>query len=189
MRTFLRDLVDIRVGYSFRSKIENEQDGDVRVLQIGDVKSGVEIVPSMLPAVRWTATSEAPLLVPGDVVLPSRGDRYEAVLIQTNEPMVASGQLFVLKPDSHRVTSDYLCWFLNQPQSKSYMLKHRAGSSIPSLSRPALGELSVFVPALQRQKKIIELAQLWRQEQILSQQLLANRQKMLDGIFSKLLES
>lgn len=185
----LRTLADIRAGYSFRTKIENDAEGDVRVLQISDIRSTTALDPHALPLVRWTVASQPPLLRRGAVVMPARGDHYEAVVIESDEPMVASGQLFVIEPRSAAVHPGYLCWFLNQSESRTYMLKNRAGSSIPSLSRAVLGDLQVTVPSLETQQKILDLAQLWQQEQNLSQQLLANRQKMLDGIYSKLLES
>lgn len=189
MRQPLRTLADIRVGYSFRTKIENDAQGDVRVLQISDIRNTTTLDPYALPLVRWTVASQPPFLRRGDVVMPARGDHYEALAIESDEPMVASGQLFVIEPRSAAVHPGYLCWFLNQPESRTYMLKNRAGSSIPSLSRAALGDLQVTMPSMETQQKILDLAQLWQREQLLSQQLLANRQKMLDGIYSKLLES
>jgi restriction endonuclease S subunit len=122
-------------------------------------------------------------------VLPSRGDRYDAALIRSNLPTLASGQLYILHPSRAGLTPEYLCWYLNQPEARNYILKNRAGTGIPTLSRPVLGDLPVPVPAVKTQHKIVELQQLWQQEQSLSQQLLTNRQKMLDGIFSKYLES
>lgn len=189
MRKPLNKLADIRVGYSFRTKIENDPLGDIRVLQISDIRNADELDPDTLPLVQWTVANKPPLLRRGDVVMPARGDHYDALVIESDEPMVASGQLFVIEPRQSGVRSDYLCWFLNQPEARNYMLKNRAGSSIPSLSRPVLGDLPVTVPSLETQQKILDLAQLWQQEQSLSQQLLANRQKMLEGIYSKLLES
>jgi hypothetical protein len=185
----LRNLADIRLGYSFRTKIENDPKGDIRVLQISDIRSAAALDPGALPLVHWAVNSDPPLLQRGDVVMPARGDHYDAFVIESDEPMVASGQLFVIGPKQAGVRSDYLCWFLNQPESRNYVLKNRAGTSMPSLSRQVLGDLPVTVPSLETQQKILDLAQLWKQEQNLSQQLLANRQKMLDGIYSKLLES
>lgn len=189
MRKPLCHIADIRVGYSFRTKIENDPAGDVRVLQISDIRNIAVLDPQELPLVRWSVASTPPLLRPGDVVMPARGEHYDALVVESDEPTVASGQLFVIAPKSTTVCPDYLCWFLNQPESQNYILKNRAGSSIPSLSRAVLSDLPVALPSQEAQQKILDLAQLWQREQVLSQQLLANRQKMLDGIYSKFLES
>lgn len=189
MRKSLRSLTEIRVGHSFRSRIQDDPQGDIRVLQIRDVKDGTDIQPESLPRMAWPAAGKPPLLKSGDVVLPSRGDRYDAALIHSNAPMLASGQLYILRPSHPGLTSDYLCWYLNQPESRSYILKNRAGTGIPTLSRPVLGDLPVPVPSLETQHKIVELQQLWEKEQSLTRQLLSNRQNMLDGMFNQLLES
>lgn len=183
----LGSLANIRVGHSFRTRIQNEAGGDIRILQIRDVKDdGAEIPLDSLPRMTWSGPTSPPLLKPGDVVLPSRGERYEAALITSDLPMLASGQLYILRPNRAGLTPEYLCWYLNQPQARNYILKNRAGTGIPTLSRPVLAALPVAVPSVTTQHKIVELQHLWQQEQTLSQQLLINRQKMLDGIFSKL---
>lgn len=189
MRKPLRSLADIRVGHSFRTGIENDPQGDIRVLQIRDIRGSGEIRSDTLPRMAWLASDNPPLLKPGDVVLPSRGDRYDAALIRDNAPMIASGQLYILHPTHSGLSPEFLCWFLNQPESRSYILKNRAGTGIPTLSRPVLGDLSVPVPPAETQQKIIEFQQLWLREQSLTQQLLTNRQMLLNGIFSKLMES
>ena len=189
MRKPLGNLAEIRVGHSFRSRIEDDPQGDIRVLQIRDVKAGTGIQPESLPRVAWSVAEKPSLLKSGDVVLPSRGDRYDAALIRSNAPMLASGQLYIVRPSHSGLTPEYLCWYLNQPESRSYILKNRAGTGIPTLSRAVLGDLSVPVPSLETQHKIVELQQLWEKEQFLTRQLLSNRQNMLDSMFSQLLES
>ena len=189
MRKPLRTLAEIGIGHSFRSGIDDDARGDIRVLQIRDIKDSVDLRPDLLPRIIWSGDGKPPLLKPGDVVLPSRGGRYDAVLVRSKEPMLASGQLYVLHPSHRSLLPEYLCWFLNQPASRNYMLKNRAGTGIPSLSRQVLGDLSVPVPALETQRKIVALQQLWQQEQSLTRQLLVNRQTMLDSMFGKFLES
>ena len=189
MRKPLRTIADIGVGHSFRSGIEDDPLGDIRVLQIRDIKGPANIQQDALLRMAWPEGSKPPLLKRGDVVLPSRGGRYDAVLVQGNQPMLASGQLYVLHARQRGLLPEYLCWYLNQPASQSYILKNRAGTGIPSLSRQVLGDLRVPVPPLETQRKIIALQQLWQQEQSLTRKLLANRQKMLHSFFGKLLES
>ena len=190
VKTALGKLAEIRTGYSFRTRIENDPLGTVRVLQISDVRADSGIDPAGLPLVQWPVATAPPLLKAGDVVMPARGDHYETVTIkQVDQPMVASGPLFVMTPESHAVIPGYLCWYLQQRYAQSFILKNRAGTNIPSLSRKALARLPVAVPALDVQKKLVELSKLWKKQQLLVQRLLINRQQLLDGISDKLLES
>lgn len=185
----LRSLADIHIGHSFRTGIENDPQGDIHVLQIRDIRASTDIQVDSLPRVKWSISGKPPLLMPGDVVLPSRGDRYDAALIRSKTPMLASGHLYILHPRTSGLTPEFLRWYLNQRESQNYILKNRAGTGIPTLGRQVLEDLPVPVPTLETQREIIALQQLLEQEKSLTQQLLANRRKMLDGIFSKLLES
>jgi hypothetical protein len=182
-------LTDIRVGHSFRTAIEDDPQGDIRVLQIRDIRGEADIAFDSLPRVTWSATGRPPLLKPGDIVLPARGEHYDATLVRSKEPAIPSSQLYILHPKQGALSPEYLCWYLNQQEPRSYILRNRAGTSIPTLSRQVLESLPVPVPAPATQRKIVELARLWQQEQSLTRKLQSNRSKLLDGIFNKLLES
>lgn len=58
---------------------------------------------------------------------------------------------------------------------------------MPLLSKHSLGALKIPLPRLETQQKIVELQQLWEQEQQLTQQLLNNRETLLKGMFKQLL--
>lgn len=189
MHSPLRSLADIRVGYSFRTKIEHDPLGTVPVLQIKDVSRGGSVLSEQLPRLQWPTAERPPYLEPGDIVLPARGDHYAASLLPAGLPVVASSQLFVLTCRSNALLPDYLCWYLNRPDAQNYFLSNRAGSSIPMLNKQSLGLLNVDVPPLETQQRILVLQTMWERERVLVRQLLINRQKMLDGVFNKLLES
>lgn len=189
MRKSLSQLSEIRGGYSFRSGLRHQDDGPIGVLQIKDIKNSAEVDAASLTRMIWSLPGDPPLLQAGDIVLPARGEHYPAAVVRTDASLVASSQLYVLKPDPRRVLTDYLCWYLNQSDARSYILKNRAGTSIPMLSVAALGALPVPVPSLQTQRRIADLHHLWQREYALTQQLLETRRKTLDGVFHQLLES
>ena len=116
MRKPLKNLADIRVGYSFRTKIEHDPLGVVPVLQIKDLTRDGGIQPDQLPRLQWPTAEPPPYLAPGDIVLPARGDHYAAALLPPGPPAVASSQLFVLTVHNKALLPEYLCWALNRPE-------------------------------------------------------------------------
>ena len=56
------------------------------------------------------------------------------------------------------------------------------------LSVSTVSQFEVEVPSLDIQQRIIELNRIWEQEQILTQQLLKNREQMMMGMFKQLLQ-
>ena len=186
----LGELADIRAGHSFRSKIEHDpRRGTVPVLQIRDITGGGALCSDQLPCLQWPTAAVPPYLQAGDIILPARGDHYNAVMAPEGVPVVASSQLFVLTSRSSAALPEYLCWYLNQPRAQNYFLSSRAGTSIPMLNKRALGALPVQLPSLETQHQLLALQQQWQRERQLTQQLLDNRERMLQGVFAKLLES
>lgn len=184
----LETLTDIRSGYTLRGRLEDDLQGDIRVLQIRDLVSGTPLVDQTLPRIHWHGARRPPLLMAGDIVLPGRGERYPAMHIEQSGKRIASGQLFVIRPKSDAISPAYLCWYLNQPAAQRHILTCCTGSSIPMLGIDSLGALPVPVPSLETQRKIVALQRLWEQEKQLTEQLLHNRETMLASIFQHLLE-
>ncbi len=56
------------------------------------------------------------------------------------------------------------------------------------LSVSTVNQFEVEIPSLDIQQRIIELNRIWEQEQILTQQLLKNREQMMMGMFKQLLQ-
>lgn len=188
MRKSLHSLADIRSGHTFRGRIPEDPRGEVRFVQIKDIKGQTQLQSEHLPRTHWQGAAEPPLLSACDILLPARGEYYDAVVVDGAAPVVATSQFWVLTPRSRSIGSDYLAWYLNRPEARSYFLTHRTGTGIPMLSKNALGELPVPVPALEIQRRILALQQLWERERELTEQLLHNRKRMLAGIFQHLLE-
>ena len=225
MRKILQTLTDIRTGHTFRGKITDDPQGDIRVVQIKDImetsarasrrvkrsrkslpsdvegfdsregsripgvrKSQFAISTEKLPRIQWEGAGAPPLLAAGDILLPARGEYYDAVIADGAAPSIATSQLFVLRPRTDTVSPEFLHWYLNQTAARNYFRTHSTGTSIPMLSIKTLGALPVPVPPLETQHRIIALQRLWEQEKQLTERLLHNRETMLAGIFQQLLE-
>lgn len=185
----LNTIADIRVGHTFRGRINEDPKGNIPVLQIKDLKDQAILTAENLPRINWQGTKVVATVQPGDVLLPARGEYYLASVLQGDEPVIASSQLFVLCLTSNDIISEYLSWYMNQREAQNYFLTHRSGTSMPMLNKQSLGGLPVAVPSLATQEKIVAVQRCWEQEKQLTEQLLANREQMLKGIFQQLLET
>ena len=56
----LSELAEVRSGYTFRGALEHDPSGDVRVLQIKDLRHIAAIEPDKLIAITWDARTAAP---------------------------------------------------------------------------------------------------------------------------------
>ncbi len=182
--TPLGELADIRTGHTFRGAQEHDPAGVVRVLQIRDLRHSREITPENLIAIGWEARTAPQLLEAGDVVLVARGDSNTAALYRGGEPTVATSQFFILSLRRQDILPEYLCWILNHPQTQRSV--ERSGTSIQAISKAALLEMPIPLPALQTQQQLIGLQRVWDEEDQLIARLQNNRQQMLQGIYQQL---
>jgi restriction endonuclease S subunit len=193
MQYQLNTIVDIRSGHTFRGRIDEDPEGNVPVLQIKDLKDQAILTADCLPRINWpskkTGARATATAQPGDILLPARGEYYQASVLQSNEPVIATSQLFILRLTSKDIMPEYLRWYMNQSAAQNYFLTHRSGTSMPMLNKQSLGALPIVVPPLATQEKIVSVQRCWEQEKQLTEQLLTNREKMLNGIFQQLLEA
>lgn len=185
--TELDNLAQIRSGYPFRGSVKHDPAGDIRVLQIRDLRRGETLNVEALSRVMAPNHHSAHLLQPGDVVLPARGDHRKAVPFTLTEPTIPSNHLHAVRVTSPDVLPGYLCWALNQPEPQHAMQNEARGTAIPLLTRSSLGAIRIPLPTLATQRRIVELHELRRREQTLTQQLLTNREHMLNGMIQQLM--
>ncbi len=182
----LSELAEVRSGYTFRGALEHDPSGDVRVLQIKDLRHSAAIEPDKLIAITWDARTAAPLLQLGDIAVISRGDSNKAALYKDEEPVVATSQFFIVSAKKPNVLPEYLCWMINLPQSQRSL--ERSGSSIQAISKGALQDMLIPLPPLATQQKLVDLQRLWDEEDQLIARLQTNREQMLQGIYQHLIK-
>lgn len=186
--TTLDKIVEIRSGYTFRTAVEPQANGSIKVIQIKDVHGSYAIDMAALTAIHWVEKSEPPLLVAGDILIKARGNNNEAFLYQSTEAVVASNQFFVLRLRTKQVLPAYLCWVLNHPATQANLLRQQSGTAIKAISRAALMGLAVPIPDVATQQHIAALQAVWHEEDRIQAALQQNRQDMLLGIYQGLMK-
>ncbi|ENZ1705322.1 MULTISPECIES: restriction endonuclease subunit S [Pseudomonas] len=182
----LSDVADVRSGYTFRGALEHDPAGDIRVLQIKDLRQSSAIEPDTLTAISWDARTSPPLLQSGDIAVIARGDNNKAALFTGQQPVVATSQFFIVSTKKQDVLPEYLCWLINLPQSQRSL--ERSGSAIQAISKASLLDMRIPLPPLATQQKLIALQALWDEEDELIARLQTNREQMLQGIYQHLIK-
>lgn len=159
----LNDLAEVHTAVVFRDQAPQEHpEGNVRALAIRDVVSSTPVSWSELPRVVVAEKYRANCLQEGDVVIPSRGDYYRALLFTgADVPVLPVGQLNVIRPAAG-LDAGYLAWFLNLPTTGAKLKQMLTGTSIQALTKTALQTLEVDIPDMGCQRRIAEIDQLGR---------------------------
>lgn len=177
----IRSLVILQGGHPFRGSIEESVEGGTLAVQMKDVDPN--------HGVNWPGVTRTTLagrkhpdwLKANDVLFVSKGARFYAVCI--DEPpsaAVCSPHFFHLRvvPQVPLLPA-FLAWQINQPPFQRQLQQAAEGSSQLSIRRPVLESLTLCVPSLANQQRIVALADLARQERRALHRLIHNREQQL----------
>jgi hypothetical protein len=180
----LGSIIDLRSGHPFRGSIDESAAGNALAVQMKDVDSE--------HGVNWTGVIRTSLagrkqpdwLKAGDVLFVSKGVRFYAVCVdEPPSPAVCSPHFFHLQVPAHvPLLPAFLAWQINQPPFQRQLQQAAEGSSQLSIRRPVLESLTLSVPSLADQHRIVALSELARQERSALHQLIRNRELQLQAL-------
>lgn len=130
-------------------------------------------------------------LQPNDVIVTGKGHRAFAWAYDPAFGDVVPSSLFYIlrlfNPDI--ILSSYLASYLNSVRIHHKLKSLGAGTSVPSIQKSELAKLTVLVPSLVEQKKIVELANLMDHDVKLTSQLLEKKKAMKSAVINQIINS
>jgi restriction endonuclease S subunit len=189
MNKQMKDIANIRSGYTFRGKAEEYKNSGVQMLQIKDLNDTGIIDTSTLLEIKWDGALDKAVIEKGEIVIVAKGGTNRAAMMIGNGTVIPSNQLMIIRVLNQTVLPEYLCWWLNRSATQKTLRQQQMGTSIPSLSKQTLSRLTVPIPTTDMQQKIVELNRLQQQEKQVYEQLINNRDKMLEGLFQELVHN
>ncbi|KUL33076.1 restriction endonuclease subunit S [Chlorobium limicola] len=178
MEVGIKNIANVQVGYSFRSRLEASKGGGIAVIQMKDLLDNNTVGCDELIMIDMDKVKDHHLVRKGDLVFRSRGLVSNAAILLENPGMAVVAapllRIRVTKPD--RVLPEYLNWYLSQREAQIFLTSRAIGTTQKMISKEVLEDLRVVLPPMEKQKKIVELASLAAREQTLSS-LLAEKRK------------
>ncbi|QXP87475.1 restriction endonuclease subunit S [Methylococcus capsulatus] len=183
MKMTLATIAEVRMGYSFRSRLEADAQGDVAVIQMKDIDDANLLHPEGLVRVQMPDLKDRHLVQAGDLLFRSRGATNSAALVGGGlGRAVLAAPMLLLRPKTEVVEPAYLQWFINHPSTQATLAAQAAGTSVKMIGKGALDQLEVVLPPLEKQRRIVEVAQLASREAALLEKLRGRRKALLEGI-------
>lgn len=182
--TELAALVAIRSGYPFRGSIEEAPEGQVLAVQMKDVDAEAGVHWSGVLRTSLAGRKEPDWLQAGDVLFVFKGARFYAVCIDDppGRSVCSPHFLHLQVAPGGPLMPTFLAWQINQPPFQRQLQQAAEGTSQLSIRRPVLESLTLSVPPLIDQQRIVELADLARQERRVLSQLIHTRERQLQAL-------
>lgn len=186
MNKRLGDVAEIRMGYSFRSRIEGNPEGNWSVVQMKDIDEDSRLRFEGLMMIQADLGSPKQVLQKGDLVFRSRGQVNTAALVdQELDRVLLASPMLLVRPKKD-VIPRFLQWWINTPATQVALSEMAEGTSVRMVSKESLQKLEVPIPPLEIQKAISELASMAVREQELLAELSRLRRRWCDFVLCDL---
>jgi len=163
LKTTLKHISSIQTGVFAKPNI----DGDVVYLQAKHFSETGQLNTLLHPDLLSDAVSVKHVLNKGDVIFAAKGTKNFAAVYNLDIPAVASTSFFVIRIHEnykHKITPEYLAWWINQPFSQTVLKTKATGTSIVSISKAMLEEFEITIPDIHKQELILKINTLRNKE-------------------------
>ncbi len=182
----LSDLAEVQTGYPFRSKVEHDPKGDIRVIQGKDIDPHLRFDVAKLTRIRLkgSARPENKFIQRDDVIFMTRSEKPYAVHVADEmPPTVVQNSFNTLRLLSTRdMLPEFLAMILNQSLMEARIAAHIKRATIPYIRVQDLRGVMVPVPPLSRQHSLVSLEQTLIRERQLHRELEFARLQQLDSL-------
>lgn len=186
----LQYVADVLPGHPFRGSIAEIPDGNARALQMRDIGSDGQVNWNGMVQTQLESRREPDWLQAGDIVFAARGQKnYAVCLSEVPFSAVCSQYFFLLRCRGEALLPDFLAWQINSLPCQRYFASSAEGTDQLSIRRPVLEALSIAVPSLADQLRIVELERCAKAERSALENLIQNRQRQLDALALQLFTS
>lgn len=183
----LKEISKIISGYTFRGAIQNDSNGGTQVLLAKNINADGTINYSELTRINLALPRANAFIKKDDVLFSSRGVFRAGVFSKETKKTIAASSLFILRIKNKSVLPQYLSIYLNSEAGQNSIQKILTGSTIKTILRGALEDLSIPIPQLAVQKMIIEISYNWQKREKLLNQKISLYKNIAEGTIKQLL--
>lgn len=183
----LKEISEIITGYTFREALISDLNGKTKVLLAKNINIDGSINHDELMRINSILPRTNAFIRKNDVVLSSRGVFRAGVSNKETKTTIAASSIFILRIKDQNITPEYLSIYLNSEAGQNSIQKNLTGSTIKTILRGDLENLSIPIPSLDTQKLIIKISKNWNQrEKLLNHKI--NLDKLIaEGTIKQLL--
>ena len=184
MKLKIKQLATVQMGYSFRSRLEASRGGKVAVIQMKDLLQDNTVGCKKLVKIEMETVKEHHLAQKGDLVFRSRGQITTAAILleDPGKAVVAAPMLRIRITKSDKILPEYLNWYISQKDAQIFLASRAKGTVQKMISKQTIEDLEVYLPTLEQQKNIVELAKLSARERTILGTLSEKRDQYISTV-------
>jgi restriction endonuclease S subunit len=168
-------------GYSFRGKITNQPDGDLKIIQMKDINYDYTTIQNTCTYINSDKIKDKYHLNSGDILFTGKGANNFALVYKDIDeiPTIASSALFVIKVDKSKANPNFIAWYINQSPVQNYLKTNEAGTYVTNVNKKTVLNIPILLPNLEMQNKISLIASLHLREKQLTREISSQRNTLI----------
>ena len=188
MKLKIKQLATVQMGYSFRSRLEASRGGKVAVIQMKDLLQDNTVGCKKLVKIEMETVKEHHLAQKGDLVFRSRGQITTAAILleDPGKAVVAAPMLRIRITKSDKILPEYLNWYISQRDAQIFLASRAKGTVQKMISKQAVEDMEVYLPTLEKQQDIVNLANLSARERAILCILAEKREQYISTLLMQL---
>ncbi|HIF9474029.1 TPA: restriction endonuclease subunit S [Photobacterium damselae] len=185
----LGDISTIRLGQAVK-ETPSPQGKGVRLIRIKEIVPGNFDDIRDLPYADISNNDVKLLIAPYDIVLPIRGLRMDAMLLnRNNEDVMTTNHVAVIRCHNDRILPNFCLWYLNSPAGQQALANQRKGAtSVPQISLKDLMSIHIPLPSFDVQMKISSLYNNWLAQKNIYKQIMLNGDELTLSVCNEILQ-
>lgn len=189
----ITELCHVRAGTSFPQKVQNEESGDFWVMESKCANSdgSIELSELTLASLQQTPMPNN-WLIGQSILIRGKGGSHQALLFEDTDkdlPIFATSYFLILTlKDTTNTSAKFLTWLINQPEQQEKLKLLASGTTIQHLTKKKFLNFEVDLPTLDKQRQLIELANLMNEEKQLVEDIKKLRREYYQISISNFLE-
>lgn len=187
MKTKLKNIASVQMGFSFRSRLEPNLKGNVAVIQMKDLTRDNRLNSENLVMIDMDDLKDHHRMQLYDIAFRSRGLTSTAALIDVDQAnaVIAAPLLIVRIQQKDKVNPAYLCWFINQPAAQATLRRQAVGSLVRMIGKSTLENLEIVIPPIKDQANFVALDHLISKEQRLMKDMVKSKRQLIEGMLMR----
>jgi len=153
----LKDIAEVIAGYSFRTALRGKEDASLFVLQAKNILDGSTVDENNLDGIDFENYRSRAIVKKGDVVISSRGSFRAGSVSLESKNIIAASSVYILRLKKETVRPEYLAIYLNSIEGQKQLIESATGAAIKAIRKNDLENISVVVPSIEKQEKIVRL--------------------------------
>ncbi len=153
----LEDIAEVIAGYSFRTALRSKENASCFALQAKNILENSTVDEENLDGIDFENYRSKAIVKKGDVVISSRGSFRAGSVSLELKNIVATSSVYILKIKNENVLPEYLAIYLNSIEGQKKLNERATGAVIKSIRRNDLENMSIVLPSIETQNKIIEI--------------------------------